>query len=267
MKICATTGPFKEIELDDILSIFDEIGINYFEGSTDDRKHIYPYIFRNEELNKLRNVLSSHKCKFVVLSGGWADFAVRESLLKFQFNSVIKQLEFCQTFGIKTLRLFVSHLPSKYVEEKYFERVIKNIKKLLPEIKKYNVEIAFENHGGITATLKDILKIIESITDNQIGVNFDPANFVPWGQDPIEALNKLISYIKHCHLKDIVYTNNGKLEGYEFVTLGKGIIDYKKIFNILKRNKYKKYLSIESEVSDNKIKSLIESHIYLKKYL
>lgn len=264
IKICATTGPFKDLSLENILGIFEEVGLKYFEGSTDGRKHIYPYIFGNLDICDLKNLLESYKCKFVVLSGGWADFAVRDRELKQQNESVFKQLKFCNEFGIDTLRLFVSHIPSKYVNEEFFEKVIVNFKHLLPEVRNHNVKIAFENHGGITATANDILTIVEGISDDCVGINYDPANFVPFGQDPVEALNLISPYINHCHLKDIKFTNEGKMEGYEFVTFGQGIIDYQKIFRFMKEMGYKGFFSIECEGKGDRVRSLIESKIYIK---
>jgi len=267
MKICATTGPFKDLSLANILAIFDEVGLKYFEGSTDGRKHLYPYIFGNLDLTDLKEILDSYQCKLAVLSGGWADFAVKEDKIEQQYDSVIKQLQFCNTFSIATLRLFVSHIPSKYVDDLYFKRVITNIKNLLPEFREYDVQIAFENHGGITATANDVLTIIEGVSDDHVGVNFDPANFVPYGQDPVEALELTSPYIKHCHLKDVMFTNEGRMEGYEFVTLGQGMIDYQKIFKRLKDGAYKSFLSVECESKGDKVRSLIESKIYLKKLM
>lgn len=264
-RMCATTGPFKNLSFDRILSIFDEIGIRYFEGSTDGRKHLYPYIFKKGDLSELNSILNSRRCKIVTLSGGWADFAVRDEKIEEQYKIILRQLEFCKRYNIKIIRLFVSHIPSKYVGERFFARVIRNIKRILPELKKYNIVIAFENHGGITATAKDILTIIEGVADERIGINFDPANFVPCGQDPVEALKVLSSYIKHCHLKDVIFTNEGRMEGFENIAFGQGIINYSKIFDILRKINYGGYLSLECEVKVEKVQSLIESIIFFKK--
>jgi len=181
-------------------------------------------------------------------------------------ENVMKQFEFCQKFGIKIIRLFASHIPAKYVDDSFFDRVINNLIIVSDMAKEMDIMVALENHGGITGTSDDCLRILRGVNRENIGLNYDAANFVPCNQDPVDAVRILKDYIFHVHLKDVVFTNNGKLEGWEFCTFGDGKINYIEIFNIL--SSYDGFYSIECEgKSGDRVASLVKAKRELEKLL
>ena len=226
MKISCTTGGFKAYTLKETFLFFEEIGIPFVEISTDDRKHAYPFIFQKQPQSELVDLLNNFSPKIKILSGGWSDFGLKDDLMTVQMENVMKQFEFCQKFGIKIIRLFASHIPAKYVDDSFFDRVINNLIIVSDMAKEMDIMVALENHGGITGTSDDCLRILRGVNRENIGLNYDAANFVPCNQDPVDAVRILKDYIFHVHLKDVVFTNNGKLEGWEFCTFGDGKINY-----------------------------------------
>jgi len=279
IQISSCTGGFKNFNLSKTLEILESIGIKYIEGTTDGRAHLYEYIFEKKNPQILKNLLQKHKIKIVAVSGGWSDFAVSDCYLNKQYKSINKQLKFCKEFDVKILRIFASHLPRQYIENKIIKRIIRNIKRIMPEAKKTNVTLVIENHFGATATADDILHIIKKVAHPNLKINFDAANFIPMKQDPVKACKKLLPYIAHLHLKDIIKTkeqpdyNNAYLtgrnifRGYKFCSLGDGIIHYQKIFELLKKNNYDGLYSIEYENISNPISGTKTSYKNLKKMI
>ena len=70
----------------------------------------------------------------------------------------------------------------------------------------------------------------------------------------------LYKYIEHIHIKD----KNLKKQN---VKLNTGLVDFNKIFQILKKNKYKKNFTFETTRGDNPIKTAKNNLEFLKKKL
>ncbi len=277
--ISSCTGGFRNFSLNKTLDILTSMGFRYIEGTTDGKTHLYEYIFQGKDHKILKKLLRKYKIGITAVSGGWSDFAVVDRYLKKQYRSLNKQLIFCQRFNVKILRIFTSHLPGQYVEDKIIKRIIRNLKRIMPEAKKANVILVIENHFGTTATADNMIRIIEGVAHSNLKINFDAANFLPMKQDPVKVCKKLLPHIAHLHLKDLVLTkqspdyNNAYLtgrdifRGYKFCPLGKGIINYKKIFELLKNAKYNGIYSIEYENTSDPVHGTKSSYKNLKKML
>jgi predicted dehydrogenase/sugar phosphate isomerase/epimerase len=93
---------------------------------------------------------------------------------------------------------------------------------------------------------------------------FDIANVYEEGETIYKKdLEKLASFIDYLHIKDPI-----NLKAHKYVSLGKGYINYKRIFDILEdviTNNL--HLSIETHVKDDKWNASHESLLYLHKLL
>lgn len=265
--ISVCTGGFRDITLSETLDILEELSFKYVEATTDGRSHIYPYFMGDKPFDELEDLLSRYSIDLIAISGGWSDFAVNDLYIDKQFQSLEKQLKLCNRLDVGILRVFASHIPSKYVNENYFTRVIENIKKIIPIAEENDVCMVLENHYGLTSTAEDVVKILEGVSSPNLRFNFDPANFLPTAQDPVDACTKLLPYIAHIHLKDAVFTGKGKFEGYEYCEIGKGIVNYKKILSIIFKNNYNGFLSVEYENPKDVVRGVVVSRRNLMKLI
>lgn len=264
MKICTCTVGFRNLSLEDTLAILDELGFEYFEGTTDAKVHIYPYVTGEKSVSDLRDTLSSFKVKMVAISGQ-SDFGVSDSYIDEQVKLVKRQIDLANRLAVPVIRIFASGIPSKYIDDKVIERTIKNLKKVSPLAEQANVRLAIENHYGITATADDVIRIIEGVESGYIGANFDPANFIPSGEDPVTAGKKLAPYIFHTHVKDCVPASQGKYWGYDYIEVGSGIVNYKPILSDLEKNNYEGYLSLEYEDAKDPVLGTVKGRMNLIK--
>ncbi|MBI2830680.1 MAG: sugar phosphate isomerase/epimerase [Chloroflexi bacterium] len=267
VKIACCTGGFRNLTLEETLTILEEIGFKYVECTTDGKAHIYPYLFEGRNLSELEGILRQSKVALVAVSGGWSDFAVANHQLDAQYESLQRQFELCKHFGVKLLRVFASHLPPQYIDDAMVSRVIRNIKRIVPEARDKGVCMAMENHYGITATADDMLRILDGVSSEWLQANFDPANFVPIGEDPVHACKKLLPYIAHVHLKDVRFTGKGRHNGYEYCEIGAGTVDYSSILSILGEAHYSGFLSVEYETFEDVVRGTVIAHRNLKKLL
>lgn len=247
MKLACSMGGFRNFAFEDALAVLDELGFEYFEGTTDGRAHLYPYAVLAEDAAPLEKIIAMYRPRPIAIAGGWSDFAVADDHLDTQYASVRNQLALCRRLGVHVLRLFASHLPAKYVDDAFRARVIRNLKRLAPEARAAGVTLAIENHYGITATSDDVLKLLEGVDDPAVRANFDAANFVPMGDDAVRACKRLLPYIAHVHCKDARYTGHGRHEGWEYCEIGAGVVDYREIVELLRQSCYKGAVCVEYE--------------------
>lgn len=145
--------------------------------------------------------------------------------------------------------------------------VIDAIKTLLPHAEKRGVILVMENHykDGYWqypefAQASDVfLQIIDQIDSPWFGVNYDPSNALVAGDDPVELLQRLKHRVVTLHASDR-WLEGGTLEdlrrmdadpsaGYapflKHGIIGRGLIPYDRIFEILAEVKFGGWISIE----------------------
>jgi len=264
MKLACSMGGFRNFAFEDALAVVDELGFEHFEGTTDGRAHLYPYAVLAEDSTTLEKTLAAYRPRLISIAGGWSDFAVADEHLEKQYASVRNQLALCRRLGVRVLRLFASHLPSKYVDDAFRARVIRNVKRLAPDARAAGVTIAIENHYGITATSDDVLRLLEGVGDAAIRANFDGANFVPMGDDPLRACTRLLPYIAHVHCKDARYTGRGRHEGWEYCEIGAGVMNYGEILAMLNGAGYEGAVCVEYENPVDVVGGTVVSHRALR---
>ena len=192
------------------------------------------------------------------------------------------QLLTAQKLGSPILRTFIDGDCSK--GRAYTKQNALKAKELLKESVKLaedlNVIIAVEDH--IDLFLDDMLILME-IDSPCLGTCYDSGNYMAVGEDPLNALEKLIDRVVCTHLKDMCQTNRytdaetfgiNNHKGH-FCAIGDGILPAKKITDILKEKKgndlkltleihtpYRKSLS-EKDLLDFEINNIVRSVNYL----
>ena len=121
------------------------------------------------------------------------------------------------------------------------------------------VNVLLETGGESPITL---LRIIEELSLGNIFVNLDTANLIMYGYgNPVDAVPTLGRYIKSMHVKDGVPPTSPYKLGKE-VPVGKGFVDFKRVFEELERVGFNGPIIIEREISGeaqlNDLKSAIE---------
>ncbi|MCL2361117.1 MAG: sugar phosphate isomerase/epimerase [Defluviitaleaceae bacterium] len=94
-----------------------------------------------------------------------------------------------------------------------------------------------------------LLRVISDIGKSNLGINFDPANFLMYGKaNPIDAVYLLGPYINGVHAKDGEYPTDGIALGLE-KPIGYGRVNMKLFIKALKDVDYKGAITIEREIS------------------
>jgi sugar phosphate isomerase/epimerase len=152
--------------------------------------------------------------------------------------------------GAPAIRIFAGNVPKGESEDVARERCIAGINQSLEYAATKGVVLALENHGGITATPEQMMKIIAGIKPSPwFGVNFDGGNFST--ADPYADLAKIAPYAVNAQVK-VEMSPGGKKEPADLASIVK----------ILKDANYRGFLVLEYEAKEEPLEAIPE---YLKR--
>lgn len=127
-------------------------------------------------------------------------------------------------------------------DEAVYRQVGDALKQVARHAAKYNLTLALENHGGLTTTAAQTNRILDQVREPNIGVNYDPGNFLMHGEDPLKALKELRHPVVFTHFKSVKRVNGRKV----YCRLGEGEIDFPPILRELRR-RYQGFYTLEYE--------------------
>ena len=176
-------------------------------------------------------------------------------------------------FNTRVITTHIGVIPSDRNHPRY-QTMLKALNACGSYAQEKGVTLAIETGPETAATLKMFL----DDTQGGVGVNLDPANFVMvTGQDPVEAVKLLESYIVHTHVKDgimlkktdpkIIYDHfaEGGIEALNVADyfletpLGEGKVDFSNYLAALQDVGYDGYLTIERETGSNPASDIVKA--------
>ncbi|MDD3704626.1 MAG: sugar phosphate isomerase/epimerase [Clostridiaceae bacterium] len=134
---------------------------------------------------------------------------------------------------------------------------------------KYGIKLVFENHSKpgawplIDFSFKPeaFLAVCDEIKDLPIGINFDTANAVACGADPVALLEKVVDRVWTVHMNDTLTV--GK---WTPVSIGKGLVDYDAIFDVLRKHNFDNWVCIE-EASGKGFDGIDDAIAFARRYV
>lgn len=166
-----------------------------------------------------------------------------------------KQLELVRTWvdraaelDAPVIRIFAGSVAKGDTEEKAVALAIEGIRAALPYAAEKGVALALENHGGITATPAQILKLVQAVDAPNFGVNLDTGNF--HGEDPYADLAQLAPYAVNVQVKTEIAPKGQK----------KQPADLARIVGLLREARYSGYVVLEYEAAEDPM-TAVPGHI------
>ena len=167
------------------------------------------------------------------------DFCVAEGPgRKKQLADARQWIDHAAVLGAPAIRIFAGRVPKGDTEAVAIERCVEGINEVLDHAEERGVFLALENHGGITATPAQMMKIIKGVRDSKFfGVNFDGGNFRT--DDPYRDLAVIAPYAVNAQVKVAIF-RDGKKEP----------ADLERVIKILRDADYRGYVVLEYEEAD-----------------
>jgi sugar phosphate isomerase/epimerase len=161
-----------------------------------------------------------------------------EAKLKEQIAMVKKWTEHTSRLGGKTMRIFAGTRDRNEPEEKARARCVAAIQECCDHAAQYGVFLALENHGGITATLGQMLELVKAVRHDWFGVNLDTGNFR--GPTVYDDLARLAPYAVTVQIKTEIQPDGKKEDA-----------DLKRLLSILREAGYRGYVALEYEAAED----------------
>lgn len=128
-------------------------------------------------------------------------------------------------------RLAVDRFRTDVTWDEQLSAIAKVLQKLAPAARANGVHMNIETHDEITSF--EIVRLIEQVGADCVGVVLDTANMVQRGEHPVFAAKRVAPYVRQTHIKD-AYVGRAP-GGFDFQPrpCGGGIVDFATILPIL----------------------------------
>ena len=161
-----------------------------------------------------------------------------------RLEMLLRGAEFTAWLGVRDMVTHAGFIPEDPNQAQYQE-VIAALRRLAGRCHELGLRFLFETGQETPVT---ILRAIEDIGLDNVGVNLDPANLILYGKaNPVDALDVIGPYVWGVHAKDGLYPTTGRALGRE-VPLGEGKVNIQRLVARLKELGYTGALTIEREI-------------------
>lgn len=171
--------------------------------------------------------------------------------------------DFAEKIGVKDVITHVGFLPENPNDPK-FPGVVEALRYLGMSYKEKGLNFLFETGQETPVTL---LRTIEAVGTENLGINFDMANLILYGKaNPVDALDVFGKYVLNTHFKDGDYPICGTELGNE-KPLGEGKVNLPLILKKLKELNYQGPFTIEREINgEQQIQDIIRAKELILKH-
>lgn len=208
--------------------------INYIEMRKVNDKYLWEY--SEEELYEFKKMLDKKNIKVITL-----DSPVGKKPIPYERKMELFEiyLKISKIFKNEYIRIF-SNLAREIDEEQIKE----NLKILCEKAKKENLKLLMENERATLAESPvDCARLIEK--EDNIRIIYDLSNAFLENHDVFDCYEKSKDRITYIHLRDY------DLKNKKYAHLGTGDIGIEKFMEILKKDKFKGVISIETHLPMN----------------
>ncbi|MBQ7336231.1 MAG: sugar phosphate isomerase/epimerase [Clostridia bacterium] len=169
--------------------------------------------------------------------------------------------DFAKKLGVNQIATHAGYIPEDPTTERY-HGVLYALREVAAYCKQNGQYFLFETGQETPITL---LRMIQDIGLDNLGINLDPANLICYGKaNPVDALDTLGKYVRDVHAKDSFYPTDGYKLGKE-MPLGKGKVNFPALIPKLKECGYDGVLTIEREISgDEQIRDILAGKAFLE---
>lgn len=195
--------------------------------------HLFLNVPAPDEIDRVQARLAQHSLTPLVLRGN-ADLSDASSV-----DALAVQLAACEKMGVRYLFLSPKHATAPK------ETACGHLRAAGDIAKAHGVTIALETHPDLGTNGEVHLETMKAIAHPNVRVNFDTGNITYYNRDrnAVDELRKVIDYVATVELKD----HNGGFETWTFPPLGKGVVDFKGVFEALDAHGYAGPVTLEFE--------------------
>jgi L-ribulose-5-phosphate 3-epimerase len=258
-----------------IISLSDTIEeklerVGHFGLSTCQLDCWHPAYFTPAMAERVKDAAKTRGIEITALWCGWEGPAVWDLVegpltlglvpLTYRYErakTLMRGADFAAWLGVRDMVTHVGFIPENPNDPDY-AGLVSTLRYVARHCLQRRVNFLFETGQETPVT---VLRMIEDLGMDNIGINLDPANLILYGKaNPVDALDVFGAYVKGVHAKDGLYPTNGRKLGKE-VALGQGKVNFPRLVARLKELGYDGALTIEREISGPEQEADIRSAI------
>jgi sugar phosphate isomerase/epimerase len=115
----------------------------------------------------------------------------------------------------------------------HIEECVRTLRAVAPLARNLGIKVAVENHGGVDLLARELKAIVEEVGFDAVGVCLDTGNPAYGGEDPVVSAEILAPYVVSSHVRDTLVWSVATGAMAQWVPLGQGSVDLKRIIQIL----------------------------------
>ena len=186
-----------------------------------------------------------------------------------QIDYFRRDIALASDFGFSCVRMTAGQAHPGLSVEKGVGYALACFEQVIDTAEKYHVKLCLENHAkpgawpktDFTFDPKAFLELYRAVKDMPIGINFDTANAVACGADPIRLLETVIDRVWTVHMNDTSVI--GTLSP---VLIGTGLVNFEEVFSLLKSRGFDGWVCIE-EASGRGLDGIREAITFARRYV
>ena len=160
----------------------------------------FPDDLSEEKIKEILKVASDNGLKIIEIGCG-GDFSVKNKLAQ-EIELTKKRLNIAAKLGAEFFIVFAgAGLKEEEINDSVYRQTGEGLSIAGDYARQYGIKIVLENHGGLSKTPEQLYRILKEAGTDNVGLNYDPANFYYYGGNALQALEKLSDYVFFTHLK------------------------------------------------------------------
>jgi sugar phosphate isomerase/epimerase len=188
-------------------------------------------------LNELKRHCFAHGMHILATAVGSNFTHPEEERRREQVELTRQWIDHSVVLGAPCLRVFAGSIPAGHTEVDALRWAVGCLRECIPYAAERGVVLALENHGGITATAQQVLRLAEELRNPWFGLNLDFGNF---RNDPYHEFELCAAHAVTTHAKRTMRAGEGRVS-----------VDYARVAEILRRSGYAGYISVEYEDAED----------------
>jgi len=165
---------------------------------------------------------------------------------------VKRSIEKAKVFRTDIVRVVSGHGSEGLVHEDVLENIADGLRAGLDYAEENKVMLAYENHWGVGTNLKDYMRILELVGDDRLKCNLDTANVPTF--ETLELTRRVVHRVVHTHISELKDERHGAV-------IGRGDVDIRGVFEILKGFGYDGWISLEPLSGDKEDLRFSVNHV------
>ncbi len=151
----------------------------------------------------------------------------------------------------RAIRVFLGYFAARVNPDKPepdYDGIVRALKELCDDANSKGVEIWVETHNEFAAG-KVLKHLLEDVNKENLKIIWDVIHPIEDGETVEETWKQIGKSIAHVHIKDGVNRHDPMWHDFRYTRLGEGELPLYKILDLLQRNGYDGYLSLEWETA------------------